>query len=101
MGPQILKRFYSCPIESPIEGSCLLWQLPGLHPQGTTEGSVYGPVHHCGQASFHPGPRYQAVSEEGPKNGQGLQSPKYGTASGTRVPSLGPKGSLTASTPNA
>jgi hypothetical protein len=34
---------------------------------------VNGPVHHRGQASCHPGPLYQAVSEEGPKNGQRLQ----------------------------
>ncbi|KAM9420540.1 meiosis-specific protein MEI4-like isoform 3-T3 [Salvelinus alpinus] len=47
---------------------CLVWQLLGLRPQGTTEGSAYGPVHHWGQASCHPGPLYQAVSEEGHKN---------------------------------
>ena len=45
----------------------LVWQLLGLQPEDTTEGSVYGPVHHWGQASCHPVPLYQAVSEEGPK----------------------------------
>ena len=45
----------------------LVWQLLGLRPQGTTEGSAYGTVHHWGQASCHPGPLYQAVSEKGPK----------------------------------
>jgi hypothetical protein len=36
---------------------------------------VYGPVYHWGQASCHPGPLYQAESEEGPKNCQRLQQP--------------------------
>ena len=54
---------------------CIVWQLLGLRSQGTTEGSAYGPVHHWGQASCHPGPLYQAVSEEGPKNCQRLQPP--------------------------
>ena len=35
--------------------------------------SVYGPGHHWGQASCHPGLLYQVVSEEGPKNSQRLQ----------------------------
>ena len=39
MGPEILKRFYSCNIER---------QLLGLRPQDTSEGSAYGPVHHWG-----------------------------------------------------
>ena len=55
------------------ENHCLVWQLLGLRPQGTTERSENGPVHHCGQASCHPGPLYQAVSGEGPKNCQRLQ----------------------------
>ena len=54
---------------------CLVWQLLGFRPQGTTEGSAYGPVHHRGQASCHPGPLYQAVSEEGPKSCQKLRPP--------------------------
>jgi hypothetical protein len=41
---------------------CLVWQLLGLRPQGTTEGSAYGPVNHRGQTSCHAGPLYQAVS---------------------------------------
>jgi hypothetical protein len=53
----------------------LVWQLLGLQPQGTTEGSAYSPVHHRGKASCHLGPLYQAVSEEGPKNCQRLQPP--------------------------
>jgi hypothetical protein len=68
MGPQILKKFYSCTIESMVLHHHLVWQLLGLQPQGTTEDSAYNPVHHRGQASCHPGPRYQAVSEEGTKN---------------------------------
>ena len=68
MGPQILKRIYTA-------APCLVRQLLSLRPQGTTEGNAYGPVHHWGQASCHPGPLYNAVSEEGPKNCQRLQPP--------------------------
>jgi hypothetical protein len=45
VGPQILKRFYSCIIESILNVAS---------PPGA-EGSVYGPEH---QASCHPGPIY-------------------------------------------
>ena len=48
----------------------LVFQQLGLRLQGTTEGSAYGPVHHRGQASCHPGLQNQAVLEEGPKNCQ-------------------------------
>jgi hypothetical protein len=58
MGPQILKKFYSC----------LVWKLLVIRPQGATEGSAYGPVHHWVRALCHSGPLYQAVSEEGPRN---------------------------------
>jgi hypothetical protein len=57
------------------EHHCLVWQMLCIRLQGATEGSAYGPVHHWGQASSHPGPLYQAVSEEGPKNCQKLQPP--------------------------
>jgi hypothetical protein len=40
------------------------------------EGNAYGPVHHWGQASCHPGPIFYAVSEEGPNNCQRFQSTK-------------------------
>ena len=91
MASQIRKKSYSCNIESMVEA------LPGMATarQGTTEGSAYGPVHHWGQASCHPGPLYQAVSEEGPKN---CLTPAtlvidgslcYRMASGTGAPSLG------------
>ena len=66
MGRQILKKFYSCIIESWLY-HCLVWQLLSLQPQGTTEGSAYGPVHHGRQTD------HQVVS--GPKNGQRLQPP--------------------------
>jgi hypothetical protein len=77
MGPQILKRFYSCTIESILNGCITAWygNCSGLRPQGTTESSAYDPIHHWGKASCHLGPLYQAVSEEGPKNGQRLQPP--------------------------
>ena len=58
---------------------CLVWQLLSLRLLGTTEGSAYGPVHHRGQASCHPGPLYQVVSEEGPKHCQRLQPPQSQT----------------------
>ena len=86
---------------------CLVWQLLGLRPQDTIEGSAHSPVHHWGHASCHPGPLYQAVSEEVPKNCQRLQPPwswtvlsvmvrvRVCTASGTGAPSQGPKGFLT------
>jgi hypothetical protein len=35
---------------------CLVWQLLGLHPQGTTKGNANCPVHHWYKASCHPGP---------------------------------------------
>ena len=47
MGPQILKRFYSCTIESILTGCITAWYGTCL---------VNGPVHHWGQASCHPGP---------------------------------------------
>ena len=70
MGPQLHRREHPDGVHH-----CLVWQLLGLRPQGTTEGNAYGPVDHCGQASCHPGPLYQAVSKEGPKNCQRLQPP--------------------------
>ena len=74
MGPQLLKRFYSCNREHPDWlHHCLVRQLLGLRPQGATEGSENGPVHHRGKAACHPGPLHQAVSEEGPKHCQRLQ----------------------------
>ena len=65
MGPEVLKMFYSFNIK------CMVASLPGTaiartRPQGTTEGSAYGLVHHWGKAACHPGPLHQAVSEEGP-----------------------------------
>ena len=44
MGPHILKKLYSCTIhrEHPDRlHHCLVWQLLGLLPQGTTEVTVY------------------------------------------------------------
>jgi hypothetical protein len=45
-----------------ITGTCTLsmrWPVTSVF----TEGSAYGPVHHWGRAPCHPGPLYQAVSE--------------------------------------
>ena len=65
MGPQILKKVLQlhCTIESILTGCITAW-----YRKGTTEGSANGTVHHWGQASCHPGPLYQVVSEEGRKN---------------------------------
>jgi hypothetical protein len=74
---------------------CLIWQLLGLQPQGTTEGIAYGPVHHWGQASCHPGPLYQAVSEENCHTPTTVAidcSLCYSMASGTGARSPGPRG---------
>jgi hypothetical protein len=51
MGNQILKRFYSCTIESILTSCITTW-----YDNCATEGSANGPVHHWGQASCHPGP---------------------------------------------
>jgi hypothetical protein len=77
IGPQILKRFYCCTIESILTGCITAWYMATARPPTARHYrvSVYGPIHHRGQASCHPGPLYQAVSEEGPKNGQRLQPP--------------------------
>ena len=52
------------------------WQMHLPRPQSTTEGGADSPVHHWGKAPCHPGPLYQAISEEGQKNCQRLQPPK-------------------------
>jgi hypothetical protein len=73
MGFQILKKVYSCTIESILTGCITAWyaNCSGLRPQGITEGNAYGPVHSC-----HWRPLYRAVSEEGPINCQRLQPPQ-------------------------
>ena len=51
MGPEILRRFYSCNIESILSGCITAWYgncSASDRPQGTTDGSAYGPVHHWG-----------------------------------------------------
>ena len=102
----VLKTLYSCTFESILVASPPGMATAQPKTQGTTEGSAYGPVHHWGKASCPPGPLYKAVSEEGPK--QLTKTPAtlviecslcFRTASSSGVPSLGPKGFLTASTP--
>jgi hypothetical protein len=73
MGHQILKRFYSCTIESILTGCITAWY--GNCSFSDRKGSANIPVHHWGQASCHPGHLHQAVSEEGPENCQRLQPP--------------------------
>ena len=66
MGPQILKRFYSCNIESILIGCITAW-YDNCSASDHKACSANGPVHHWGQASCHPGSLYQAVSEQRPK----------------------------------
>ncbi|CDQ93372.1 unnamed protein product [Oncorhynchus mykiss] len=77
MGPQILKRFYSCTIKSFLTGFTTAWygncsasDRKALQRVVQTAQYITGD-----QASCHPGHLYQAVSEEAPKNCQRLQPP--------------------------
>uniref|UniRef100_A0A8C8LVK3 Uncharacterized protein n=1 Tax=Oncorhynchus tshawytscha TaxID=74940 RepID=A0A8C8LVK3_ONCTS len=65
MGPQILKRFYSCTIEIILTGCITAWYG---NCSASNRKALQRALHHWGQASCHPGPLYQAVSEEGTKN---------------------------------
>ena len=57
MGPQILKRFYSCTIESILTGCITAWcSNCSASDRKALEGSANGPVHQWGQAFCHPGP---------------------------------------------
>ncbi|CDQ71546.1 unnamed protein product [Oncorhynchus mykiss] len=69
MGPQILKRFYSCTIESVTAwyGNCSASDRKAL--QRVVRMALYI------TGANHPGPLYLAVSEEGPKYCQRLQPP--------------------------
>jgi transposase InsO family protein len=59
MGPQSLKTFYSCTVESILTGCITTWHgTCSASERKALEGSAYGPVHHWGQASCHPGPIY-------------------------------------------
>ena len=55
MGPQTLKRFYSCTTESILTGCIAAW-YGNCSAFGGTEGGANGPIEHWGQASYHPGP---------------------------------------------
>jgi hypothetical protein len=57
-GPQVFKKLHSCTIESILIGCITGW----YGNWGATECSGYGPVHHWGQASCHPGPTVEVVS---------------------------------------
>jgi hypothetical protein len=77
MGPQILKKLYSCTIESILTGCIYAWLGNCLaSKRKAPEGSAYGPSHRWTRALCHPGPLYQVVSEEGPKTCQRLQPPR-------------------------
>jgi hypothetical protein len=58
MGPQILKMFYSCTIESI---TALYGNSTALDYMARQEGGADSPVHHLGRAASNPGPLYQAV----------------------------------------
>ena len=64
LGPQILKRLYSCTIESILTGCITAWYGNCSAPDRKALQSVVStdPVHHRGQASCHPGPLYQDSS---------------------------------------
>jgi hypothetical protein len=101
MGPEILKRFYSCSTESMV--GCwlhhwLVWQLLCLRPQGTTEGSVYGPVHHWAKLPTIQDLYTRQCQRKVLKLSKTVATLVidcplyYHTASCTGVPSLGPRG---------
>ena len=104
MGPQILKSFYSCTIESILTGCITAWY-------GNCSASDRKALQRVvGMAQYITGAKLPAI--------QGLYIRRcqrkahkivrdsshsflcYRTASGTVAPSLGPKGSSTASTPS-
>ena len=66
--PWILKKFYTCTIESILTCCITAWY-------GNCSASIRKAVHHWGLASFHPGPLYQVVLEECPINVKRLQPP--------------------------
>ena len=72
MGPQILKRFYSCNIESILTGCITAW----YSNFSASNRKALQRVVLTGKAACHPGPLHQAVSEEGPKNSQRPQPPQ-------------------------
>ena len=63
-GPQILKRFYSCTI---LTGCIPAWYCNCSASDRKALQRVMCTAQYRGQASCHPGPLYQAMSEEGPK----------------------------------
>ena len=100
MGPQILKTLYSSTIESILTGCITAW----FGSCSASDRKALQRVVRMAQYITGSEPLYKAVSEGGPKYCQRLQSPIdcspcYSTVSGTKALSLGPKGSLTASTP--
>ena len=60
----ILKRFYSCTIESILTG-CICYDNCSASDPKALKRVVRTAQYYWGQASCHPGPLYQAVSEEG------------------------------------
>jgi hypothetical protein len=106
MGPQILKEFYSCIIECILTGCVTAWYGNcSASDQGATEGTAYGPVHHWVKL---PDIRDLYIRQCQRKAQKLSKTPVtqvvdcslcFRTESGTGVASLGPKGSLTASTP--
>ena len=60
MGPQILKKFYSCTIERILTGCIIAWYGNCKAPDHNVlqEVSEYGLVHHWGRAPYYPGPIY-------------------------------------------
>jgi hypothetical protein len=102
MGPEILKRFYSCNIESILTGCITAWYGNYTASDRKALQRVVRTAQYITGAKL---PTIQVVSEEGPKNCQRPQPPQsdcslyYRTASGTGEPSLGHKGFSTVFTP--
>ena len=103
IGPQILKKFYICTSESILTscittwyGNCSASERKALHMVGRTAQYITGAKHPAIQDLFTR--RCQRKARKI------VQSPSHSSlcycmVSGTEAPSLGPKGSLTASNP--
>ena len=77
MGPQILKRFYNCTVESILTGCITAWYGNFSASDRKALQRVMGMAQYITgeKLPFHPGPPYKALSEEGPTNCQRLQPP--------------------------
>jgi hypothetical protein len=76
MGPQILKSFYSCTIESVLMSCITAWYGNCSTSNSKALQRLVCKAQYITRDKLPaPGPLYQAVSEEGPKSCQRLQPP--------------------------